>query len=300
MGGFFLGCDIGGTGARFVVADAAGNPVRRGTTAGASALLAGPGERARLEASFTRIGASLPHPLKAAVIGLSGYGPEAFDEVAALFAQTTGIAPDRLTLCDDIELAYRVLFAPGKGHLVSAGTGIIGSHFRTDGSRLRVGGRGLMIDDAGSGGWIALAAIRALYRRLDEDGAYGDMTGLAAQVFEMIGSDDWAEVKRLVYGGDRGRIGALSLAVARAADAGDAYAQNLLKEAGREIARLGNLLIARAGNLPVAFVGGVLRLSPGIGETIAANLDGLALFPEADIAEGAADLARRAFQRQSE
>lgn len=300
MGGFFLGCDIGGTGARFVVVDAAGNPVRRGTVAGASALLAAPGDRARLEASFKRIGTSLPHPLNGAMIGLSGYGPEAFDDIAALFAQTTGIVADSLNLLDDIELAYRVLFAPGEGHLVSAGTGVIGSHFRADGSRLRIGGRGLMIDDAGSGGWIALAAIRALYRRLDEDGAYGDMTGLAAQVFETIGSADWAAVKRLVYGGDRGRIGALSLAVARAADAGDPYAQDLLREAGREIVRLGNILIARAGDLPVAFVGGVLRLSPVIGETIAANLNGRALFLEADIAEGAAELARRAFQRQSE
>ncbi|TNB49501.1 N-acetylglucosamine kinase [Martelella lutilitoris] len=300
MGGFYLGCDIGGTGARFVLVDAAGSPVRRGTAPGASALLAAPDDRARLEASFRRIGASLPHPLDAAMIGLSGYGPEALDDIAALFTQTTGILPNRLTLCDDIELACRVLFAPGEGHLVSAGTGVIGSHFRADGSRLRIGGRGLMIDDAGSGGWIALAAIRALYRRVDEDGAYGEMAGLAAQVFEMIGSDDWADVKRLVYGGDRGRIGALSLAVARAADSGDPYAQDLLEEAGREIARLGNILIARAGDLPVAFVGGVLRLSPVIGETIADKLNGVALFPKADIAEGAAELARRAFQRQSE
>ncbi|AMM83001.1 BadF/BadG/BcrA/BcrD ATPase family protein [Martelella sp. AD-3] len=300
MGGFFLGCDIGGTGARFAVVDAAGNPVRRGTASGASALLAAPGDRARLEASFKRIGASLPHPHNAAMIGLSGYGPEAFDDIAALVMQAMGIAAGGLTLMDDIELAYRVLFAPGEGHLVSAGTGAIGSHFRPDGSRLRVGGRGLMIDDAGSGGSIALAAVRALYRRLDEDGDYGDMAGLAAQVFEMIGSDDWAEVKRLVYGGDRGRIGALSLAVATAADAGDPCAQGLLEEAGRELARLGNILIFRAGDLPVAFVGGVLRLSPVVGETIAAHLDGRALFPEVDIAEGAAQLARRAFQRQSE
>ncbi|MBB4122800.1 N-acetylglucosamine kinase [Martelella radicis] len=298
--GLFLGCDIGGTAARFAVIDEAGRLVRRGAAPGASALLATPGDRARLEASFARIGASLPHPVHAAAIGLSGYGPEAFTELAGMIAKETGIAPECLTLLDDVALAYRVLFQPGEGHLVAAGTGVIGTHFSADGSRLRIGGRGLLLDDAGSGGWIALTALRALYRRLDEDGIYGDMAGLATCLFDAIGSDDWAAVKHLIYGGDRGRIASLSLAIAKAAEAGDRFSQELLEEAGRELARLGNVLIARAGSRPLAFIGGVLKLSPVISETIADNLSGSACFPHIDVAEGAARLALEGIQRQSE
>ncbi|MET3600111.1 N-acetylglucosamine kinase [Martelella mangrovi] len=299
MRGHFLGCDIGGTASRFAVVDEAGALVRRGSAPGASALLGTPEDRARLEAAFTRIGASLPGPIHAAAIGLSGYDPGAFDAISAIIGTSTGIATDRLTLLDDIELAFRVLFSPGEGHLVSAGTGAIATHINASGTRLRIGGRGLMIDDAGSGGWIALCALRALYRKLDEDGAYGDMAPLATALFEAVGSDEWAVVKRLVYGGGRGKIGALSLAVAKAADAGDRFSQRLLNDAGYELARLGNIMIARAGNLPVAFTGGVLTLSPAIGRAIAENLSGTALFPALDTAEGAAQLARDGFQRQS-
>lgn len=61
-------------------------------------------------------------------------------------------------------------------------------------------------------------------------------------------------------GHDRGRIGALSVAVARAATRGDAAATRILRAAGTELARLATALLGRADNRPIALVGRVLDL----------------------------------------
>lgn len=291
MGACYLGCDIGGTASRYAVADAKGEIVTRGAVAGASGLVRDPAGRKTIEAALAGIAAALPGPVESAVFGLTGYDPGTRDEVSRLICQLCALPPDNLIILDDIELAYRCLFQPGEGHIVAAGTGVIGLHIGADGQRLRVGGRGMLIDDAGSAGWIALSAIRALYRRLDEDGAPGDMTRLAEALYRHAGGRDWADIKALVYAGDRGRIGDMARAVEEAAEAGDDHATDLLRRAGLELARLGHLLRKRGGDYPVAFTGGALLLSPVIGATITESLGDCARFPALDPAAGAARLA---------
>ncbi|WP_045680146.1 N-acetylglucosamine kinase [Martelella endophytica] len=295
MAGFFLGGDIGGTASRFAVADGTGAIVERGVAPGATGHTFNATARAELVRSIEQIAASLTRPVDAAVLGLTGYGPRARSDIEAIIGHHLGVVPERIFVSDDIELAFRALFQPGKGHLVSAGTGSIAVHLREDGSIFRIGGRGILIDDAGAGAWIALAAVRALYRRIDETGSPGDMQTLANALYAAIGADDWSDMRSFIYGGDRGRIGALARPVAEAARAGDIFAQNLLVEAGHALARLGNILIQRAGPHPVAFIGGVLKLDPVIADTIRRELAGEALFPVLDQAEGAARLALSLF-----
>ena len=135
---------------------------------------------------------------------------------------------------------------------------------------------------------IALSAIRALYRRLDEDGAPGDMTRLAQALYCHAGGRDGSDIKARVYAGDRGRIGNMALAVAEAAETGGDHAAGLLRRAGLELARLGDLLRKRGGDHPAAFTGGALRLSPVIGAMITEGLGDCVRFPALDPAEGAA------------
>src|SRR5690606_321284 len=116
---------------------------------------------------------------------------------------------------------YVANFAPGEGHLVAAGTGSVGLHIAQDGSFVRVGGRGILIDDAGSGSWIALKALDQIYRILDHTGSFARAEALAEQMFAEIGGNRWHDVRQFIYAGDRGRIGSLAVAVARAAEAGD-------------------------------------------------------------------------------
>lgn len=291
----FLGVDIGGTASRFVLADAAGTILARGSAGGATGHIFNPVERDKLVTVLQAIAAALPPSttLAAACLGITGLGDKIRDEAAALIGAHLSLPAAAIRLTDDMELAYRAAFAPGAGHLISAGTGSIGLHVAANGQIIRVGGRGLLIDDGGSGTWIALTALDRLYRLIDETGSTAEAKLLADELFAAMGGEDWDNTRAYVYGSDRGRIGALAQAVARAADKGDALALEILTQAGAELARLGRALVQRAGHLPIGYVGGIIDLHPAIRTSLAAALPGeTLLYPRLDAAAFAAQWAR--------
>jgi len=289
-----LGIDVGGTASRWVACGDDGEVVVRGKAAGATGHVFNPAERERLRIALEAIAAGLAEAgIRAGSVtaGLTGYGSAVAAEVTALLAATFGVGSGDIVVVDDMLLAYMAVFAPGEGHLISAGTGSIGLHVGADDTHVRVGGRGILIDDAGSGSWIALRAIDRIYRHLDHTGSFEGVSGLAARLFEAIGSRDWHGVRQFVYGGDRGRIGSLAVAVGGAAEEGDAAALSILRAAGGELAQLALALVARAGPRPIGFVGGVLGLHPVVGEEIRRVLAGHELrFVQAEAALAAARL----------
>lgn len=289
----FLGIDIGGTASRWAVVDSEGLMLGRGSAAGATGHMFNPTERERLTKALSSIAEAVrAFAPEAACLGITGLGPGVHDEVRNLVVALIGVGQVRLG--DDMELAYRAAFAPGTGHMVSAGTGSIGIHLTASGEMVRVGGRGLLIDDGGSGTWIALNALDQLYRRIDETGGPAEAGVLAEALYAAMGGDGWDVTRSFVYGNDRGRIGTLAQAVAGAATAGDPVATAILKQAARELARLGQALIARAGHLPIAFVGGITSLHPLIRDGIAAELAGAVIsYPQIDAALHAAQWARQ-------
>lgn len=272
-----LGLDVGGTASRWVACDDGGAILSRGRAAGATGHVFNPVERDRLRAALVQIAGDL-HAAGLATgsltAGLTGFGAAVADEVKALMGEGLGIAADGIVVMDDIALAYMANFAPGEGHLVSAGTGSIGLHISDKGIFTRVGGRGILIDDAGSGSWIALQALDAIYRALDHSGSFVSVEALARHIFREVGGETWRDVRQFVYTGDRGRIGALAVAVARAAEEGDAVAISILQRAGGELALLARALITRVGNRPLGFAGGVLDLHPLIAAAIRRQLAG--------------------------
>lgn len=269
-----IGIDIGGTGSRWVACDVEGRELARGQAKGASAHMFNSAERQRLTAVLVDIAAQLvahgifPSRIRA---GLTGYGAGVESEAKTLFSDAFGVPS---TIVDDITLAYLAVFRPGEGHVVSAGTGSFGVHVFTDGSQVRVGGRGVLIDDGGSGSWIALRAVERLYHAYDRDGNFDAMPRMAHHIFEMVGGTEWGSMREFIYSGDRGRIGSLAIAVSRAANEKEPTAIELLNSAGTELAGLAKTLIARVGSRPLAFIGGTLGLHPCIKETIHATLDG--------------------------
>jgi glucosamine kinase len=291
----YLGIDIGGTASRWVVVDDAGIVLDRGVAPGATGHLFNPAERERLTTTLAGIAHAVRvHSPIAACLGVTGLGEAVHAEARNLVAALFAIDPHAIRLGDDMELAFRATFAPGSGHLISAGTGSIGLHLTADGQLIRVGGRGLLIDDAGSGTWIALTALDQLYRRIDETGGPADAAVLAAELFAAVGGAGWDQTRSFVYGSDRGRIGTLAQAVARAAAEGDPVASDILGRAATELARLARALIARAGPLPVAFIGGIITLHPSIKPALVAALShAVVSFPEIDAAAHAAQWARQ-------
>jgi glucosamine kinase len=169
-------------------------------------------------------------------------------------------------------IAYLSYFALGEGILVYSGTGSIGYYLSEAKEVIRVGGRGNLIDDGGSGFWIAREALRAVLRAEEEKPGAGWTTTLGTCLAQALGGTDWNIVRSFVYGGDRGKIGSLARAVGEAALANDRTALKILKEAGKELARLANALIKRLGPRPVALVGGSTRLHPVLSEAFRKEL----------------------------
>jgi glucosamine kinase len=212
-----------------------------------------------------------PLGIIAGITGLTRDTP-AEATMRALFAETFELSPDKVFVAEDMWIAYLAYFALGEGILVYSGTGSIGYYLSEAKEVIRVGGRGNLIDDGGSGFWIAREALRAVLRAEEEKPGAGWTTTLGTCLAQALGGTDWNIVRSFVYGGDRGKIGSLARAVGEAALANDRTALKILKEAGKELARLANALIKRLGPRPVALVGGSTRLHPVLSEAFRKEL----------------------------
>ncbi len=217
-------------------------------------------------------------PPSAVVAGITGFDAQAMPQWRTLAAQALGLQAQQVHACSDIELACAAAFAPGQGVVLVAGTGSIAAHVDAQGQLHRAGGRGAVIDDAGSGHWIARQALQHIWRAEDTAPGSWNNSTLARCVFDAIGGPDWAQTRQWVYGATRGELGTLALAVARAAGgpqgvmsvkgvkgvAPDPVALAILQQAGQELARLVLALQQRLGPQPVALTGRVFELHPAV------------------------------------
>lgn len=259
-----LGIDAGGTQTRWALAAPPGTIVAEGAVRGMSALQARSGT-AFHEAVAELAAAVLPHGRPTRIhAGLTGLG-NGIDALRALIAAPFGLAPGAVAVASDIEIAYRDVFKPGEGYVVYAGTGSVAAFVDADGTLHRAGGRGVILDDGGAGFWIAREAMRHVWRAEDERPGAWRGSPLAAALFEQVGGSDWAHSRDFIYGRERGEIGQLALAVARAAEH-DAAARDILAAAGRELARLGAAMIQRYGPRPIVLTGRAAHLHPLIFE----------------------------------
>jgi glucosamine kinase len=285
-----LGLDVGGGATRWRLLTS-GAPDRAGEAGAFSGHVFVPETAAAAAASLEAIAAETG-PVGAVVAGVTGLtaGTAEADALRSMIERAFGAS--RIAVMGDSRLAYLSVFAPGEGLLVYAGTGSIAAHVSRDDTLVTVGGKGVIIDDAGGGHWIATRALRSILRREDAEpgSAWGTPLGLAMAA--RIGGSDWPSVRRAVYGADRGAVGRLALAAGEAAAAGDAAAIAILGAAGRELAALATALERRVGARPVALAGRAADLSPILFETFAAALHGRSVGRAGlDAAAGAARLA---------
>ena len=260
-----LGIDAGGTETRWALAGADGAIIAAGHVGGLSALqMANDVGRHALRNELALLAAAVlahgrPGQVRAGFTGFDKGG----DEIASMLAQSLGVAPAAVAVCSDIENAYAASFEPGQGYLVYAGTGSVGAWIDAEGALHRAGGRGGALDDGGSGYWIAREALRAIWRAEDECPGLWRDSPMAHAVFDHVGGSDWRHSREFMYGQERGAVGALAVAVAAAADA-DPAASDILRGAGRELARLASALIMRHGPRPVVLAGRAASLHPMI------------------------------------
>jgi N-acetylglucosamine kinase-like BadF-type ATPase len=276
--GLGLGIDAGGTETRWALAGPGGAIVAEGRVAGLSALQMGtPQGRDAVRATFAQLATdALVHGVPARVeAGLTGFGGDS-ELLQRWLAEELHLDPQVIHFCSDMEIAYRASFAPGEGYLVYAGTGSIGAFVDAHGQFHRAGGRGVVLDDGGGGFWIAKEALRHIWRLEDERPGSWEQSPLAQAVFDYVGGADWAYSRQFIYGQERGAVGKLALAVAASAER-DPVAADILRAAGRELARLALALTARFGPRPVAVSGRAAELHPLIVDTMGASMPGIAL-----------------------
>lgn len=287
-----LGIDAGGTATRWHVADAAGAKLASGQAPPMSGHLFSDAARQHARAVIDAIAEAAARTVAVTgiVAGVTGLtrGSAGAQLVGDMLAARFTLPASRILVEEDLWVAYRCCFEPGQGILLYSGTGSIGYHVTATSEVVRVGGRGALIDDAGSAFWIAREALRGTLRADEERPGSGWSTKLGRALAAAIGGTEWDAVRTFVYGGARGDMASLARAVATAAVEGDETALGILREAGREIARLGNVLIGRVGVLPVAVTGGALRLHPAMLKSLCAALPAEARPKVVDIDSAAA------------
>jgi glucosamine kinase len=268
-----LGIDAGGTQTRWALARANGDVIAEGSVGGMSGLMMATATgREEIKAALHELARNThPHAQPARVYaGMTGFDEDG-SAIAALIGDALHIKPAQVTISNDIEIAFHDCFAPGGGYVVYAGTGSVAAFIDTAGELHRAGGRGGLLDDGGSGYWIAREALRHIWRAEDESPGAWQASPMAVEIFNKIGGNDWLHTRKFVYEGTRGEIGKLALMVAAAADH-DAVAHKILNDAGSELARLARAMISRFGSRPIALTGRAIQLHPAIEQTFRAVL----------------------------
>ncbi len=255
----WLGLDAGGSATRWALVDRTGACLARGAGPPISGHLFDEAAVSRARDAAGAIAAALPGRPAGILAGITGLGAgtPAADVARDIFAAAFAVPPAEVAIRDDLWIAYHAVFRPGEGHVVYAGTGSIGMHIAADGSIVRVGGRGPLIDDAGSAFAFGRGALAHIWQCRDDDPAF--RSPLSDAVDGVIGSADWDAHRAYVYGGGRNAVAQLAPAIA-AAD--DPWVRRAMRHAGGALARLAEALVRRAGDRTVAVLGQVPDLHP--------------------------------------
>ena len=266
---YYLAVDAGGTKAEFLLADDSAELAR--VRVGSIKILNTASEVA--VANFAEAANRLEQlsavsllQVSRTCIGTAGFSAPSV--IAWLREQHAKRIGGELILCGDEEIALDAAFQGGRGVLALAGTGsnIIGR--TADGRHVGAGGWGPVLGDEGSGHWIGLEAVRALFRAIDE----GRETIIEQPILNAWGL---ASREQLIQVGNSVgplKFAELTHAVAECATQGDALASEVLRSAGEEMARFVALAIRRMQEMEpqqseppeVAIAGSILHSIPAV------------------------------------
>jgi len=270
---FYLGIDGGGTKTRCVLADE--------TTTHATAMTGGsnlvrvgePQARESLQSAVRQVCAAAkisPDRIRAICIGAAGAArPEIATKIRNILAELVpGTDAARIEVVGDTEIALEAAFGAGPGVIAIAGTGSIAYGRNAAGQTARAGGWGFAISDEGSGHWIGRHAIAAILSAGDQ-GLDTALTAMVLQTWKLTTIDELVQQANSTPPPDFPRLFPVVL---RAADQNDAFARDLLADAGGKLAGLATIVLRRlAPHAPaalpaVAMTGSVFRQSPYVRE----------------------------------
>ncbi len=268
----FLGFDIGGSQSRFEWWPA-------GSRAGGDAASVQPAVHG-IEATVAGLVVALRHATAnqvptAAVCALAGVGDATTARAIEAGLRTAGITFP-VAVVGDVLAAAAAGLADGPGLLLWAGTGSFAIARAANGSLHRVGGRGFLLGDQGSGYDFVRRAAAAVLLAIDGLGPPTELTKALTEAFAAPAPQRLGAVLQRLAPGEVARHLPVVLATAAA---GDPVAHNVLAEGTEALAMLGAAAVRTAGlsctDLPVATGGGVLHGVPAIHERLAERLRSL-------------------------
>jgi glucosamine kinase len=239
---YFLGVDAGGTKTEFVLGDESRELARVRTRTikrmKADADTAEANLRTALQELQRATGIS-PQAITRCCIGTAGETvPLVINWLREAFASHVG---GELIIVGDVEIALDSAFFGGRGVLVLAGTGSNVAGRAATGEIVTAGGWGPTLADQGSGHFLGLEALRRSFlaidqqrptRLLDDARAFWNLGSLSALI-EFANANPPPEFSRLAP------------LVVKAAEQGDAIAQEVVAQGGTDLAMLAGLVIER-------------------------------------------------------
>ena len=182
---------------------------------------------------FKELGISA-HQVKGLVMGMSGVdSPEDHSHYMDI-GGTTGVARERIYVCNDSELAF---YAQGNppGLCMIAGTGSTATGIGRDMRKVRVGGWGSPMSDEGSGGWIGIRVLRDVLRYCD---GYGEYREVFEPIREHFKADSFENLPSVLSKVNMTQIAGAAKLLMDHSDLGDPYSLELVRRAARWISEI--------------------------------------------------------------
>lgn len=261
---YFAGIDGGGSSTRAVIASLDGKICAVGRAGPCNPHQFGPDSALAsiqdvLAAAWKNAGMA-PQPLAGVFLGLSGAdlmaNRPAFEQALTKLPVFSGT---KISLDHDIRISLAGGLAGKPGIALIAGTGSSGFGLNAQGQSYRVGGWGGLLDDVGSGYWIAMQAMTACTRAAD---GRAPATTLIPIVLDFLGITHMNQISGHLVTKPlaKNETAALAPRVMAAAQAGDAAARRILENGTNELALIATTLAHKlfAGVIaPVIFTGGI-------------------------------------------
>lgn len=235
----FLGIDGGGTKTQVAICDETGRVLGMGL-GGASGI-----DSVGADAAAVSIGAAIDAareqaglpaaPFASVFFGMAGVVSEADRDIVREVARRLQLGA-AIHVDHDIRIALAGGLSGRPGIALIAGTGSSCFGMNAAGERWQSGGWGHIISDEGSSYWFGWNAIRLAAGA--GDGRW--QTALYAPVMRQLGIADVADLHQRLYtqGISKAEIAGFAPLVMEIAAAGDAQAQQLIREGTRELAQM--------------------------------------------------------------
>lgn len=256
-----IGVDVGGTGARAVLADNC-------ETLAATELVGVTDKVAAIDSLvqelITRTAVS---EVDAVAIGSTGFHMTG----AQLRQRVPGKMPSKcVVLCSDMLSSYAGALGLSAGVVIAAGTGAVALGADMKGAWQRVDGWGYLLGDHGGGSWIGRRGMQAGLRAVD--GRPGGSDPLRRAVEERFG-DPVDLVADLAERPDRsGIMAGFVPAVVGAAEDGDPVALGILGEAGGQLADTARAALPPGAPAVVATTGNLFRIGGPLWEVFSSRM----------------------------